>query len=299
MKNENVIPIFFAVDDGYIPFLAVSLKSVIDNASEENEYKIKILYTNVSEENMVKIKNYKSQNIDIEFVDVKKQLEAIKDKLYTRNYFSNTTYYRLFIPEMYPEYKKAVYIDSDTICLKDIADLYNIEIGENLIAGTPDGVIQAIDVFQDYVERVVGVSDYNKYFNAGIIVMNLEELRKYRFEEKFIYMLERVKFEVAQDQDYMNRLCKGRVKLLDFSWNRMPVMGKQEGEINIIHYNLGAKPWYFDNVLYQEYFWKYAEKTEFYNEIKEIGAKYTEADKERDDVSSAKLNINKNKKRRD
>ena len=102
MKNKNVIPIFFAVDDGYIPFLAVSLKSVIDNASEENEYKIKILYTNVSEENMVKIKNYKSQNIDIEFVDVKKQLEAIKDKLYTRNYFSNTTYYRLFIPVMYP-----------------------------------------------------------------------------------------------------------------------------------------------------------------------------------------------------
>ncbi len=59
----------------------------------------------------------------------------------------------------------------------------------NLIAGTPDGAIQAIDIFQDYVERVVGVADYNNYFNAGIIVMNLEELRKYRFEEKFIYML--------------------------------------------------------------------------------------------------------------
>ena len=190
---------------------------------------------------------------------------------------------------MYPEYKKAVYIDSDTVCLTDIANLYNIDIGENLIAGTPDGVIQAIDVFQDYVERVVGVSDYNKYFNAGIIVMNLEELRKYRFEEKFIYMLERVKFEVAQDQDYMNRLCKGRVKLLDFSWNRMPVMGKQEGEINIIHYNLGAKPWYFDNVVYQEYFWEYAKKTEFYNEIKELGTKYTDEDKEKDDSNSLKL----------
>lgn len=289
MKNKNIIPVFFAVDDGYIPFLAVSLKSVIDNASEENEYKIKILYTNVSEENMVKIKNYKSQNIDIEFVDVKKQLEAIKDKLYTRNYFSNTTYYRLFIPEMYPEYKKAVYIDSDTVCLTDIANLYNIDIGENLIAGTPDGVIQAIDVFQDYVERVVGVSDYNNYFNAGIIVMNLEELRKYKFQDKFIYMLGKVRFEVAQDQDYMNRLCKGRVKLLDFSWNRMPIMGKQSGDINIIHYNLGAKPWYFDDVLYQEYFWKYAEKTDFYNEIKEIGEKYTEADKEKDDANSAKL----------
>ena len=283
------IPVFFAVDNGYIPFLSVALRSLIDNTSKENIYAIKILYTNVTEENKIKIKKYETENISIEFVDLNKQLEEIKEKLYTRNYFSNTTYYRLFIPELYPEYDKAVYIDSDTVCLSDIAELYNTDMGDNLIAGIPDGVIQAIDIFKDYVERVVGVADYNNYFNAGVIVMNLKELRDYKFEEKFIYMLEKIKFEVAQDQDYLNRLCKGRVKILDYSWNRMPVMGKTEGKINLIHYNLGAKPWYFDNVLYQEYFWKYAEKTEFYNEIKEIGAKYTEADKERDDVSSAKL----------
>lgn len=289
MKNKNIIPVFFAVDDGYIPFLGIALKSLIDNATDENKYQIKILYTNVSSENIKRIKKYEKENINIEFVDLNKQLEDIKEKLYTRNYFSNTTYYRLFIPELYPEYKKAIYIDSDTICLTDIANLYNIDMENNLIAGVPDGAIQAIDVFKDYVERVVGVSDYNNYFNAGIIVMNLEELRKYKFQDKFIYMLGKVRFEVAQDQDYMNRLCKGRVKLLDFSWNRMPIMGKQSGDINIIHYNLGAKPWYFDDVLYQEYFWKYAEKTDFYNEIKEIGAKYTEADKEKDDANSAKL----------
>lgn len=289
MKNKNIIPVFFAVDDGYIPFLGIALKSLIDNASDENKYQIKILYTNVSGENIRRIKKYEKENINIEFVDLNKQLEDIKEKLYTRNYFSNTTYYRLFIPELYPEYKKAIYIDSDTICLTDIANLYNIDMENNLIAGVPDGAIQAIDVFKDYVERVVGVSDYNNYFNAGIIVMNLEELRKYKFQDKFIYMLGKVRFEVAQDQDYMNRLCKGRVKLLDFSWNRMPIMGKQTGDINIIHYNLGAKPWYFDDVLYQEYFWKYAEKTDFYNEIKEIGEKYTEADKEKDDANSAKL----------
>lgn len=289
MKNKNIIPVFFAVDDGYIPFLGIALKSLIDNASDENKYQIKILYTNVSSENIRRIKKYEKENINIEFVDLNKQLEDIKEKLYTRNYFSNTTYYRLFIPELYPEYKKAIYIDSDTICLTDIANLYNIDMENNLIAGVPDGAIQAIDVFKDYVERVVGVSDYNNYFNAGIIVMNLEELRKYKFQDKFIYMLGKVRFEVAQDQDYMNRLCKGRVKLLDFSWNRMPIMGKQTGDINIIHYNLGAKPWYFDDVLYQEYFWKYAEKTDFYNEIKEIGEKYTEEDKEKDDANSAKL----------
>lgn len=288
-KEVNEIPVFFAVDNGYIPFLGVALKSLIDNTSKKNKYAIKILYTSVTEENKARIKKYEKENIRIEFVDLNKQLEEIKEKLYTRNYFSNTTYYRLFIPELYPEYDKAVYIDSDTICLADIADLYNVDMEDNLIAAVPDGVVQTIDPFKDYVERVVGVADYNKYFNAGVIVMNLKELRKYKFEEKFIYMLGKIRFEVAQDQDYLNRLCKGRVKMIDYSWNRMPIMGKRDGDINLIHYNLGAKPWYFDDVLYQEYFWKYAEKTEFYNEIKEIGAKYTDADKEKDDANSAKL----------
>lgn len=288
-ENNNVIPIFMAVDNNYIPFLGVALKSIIDNVSQQNRYEIKVLYTSVTEENKKKIEEYQTENVGIEFVNLSYKLQEIQEKLYTRNYFSNTTYFRLFIPELYPDYDKAVYIDSDTITLVDIAKLYNTEMGDNLIAGIPDGAVQAIPIFQDYVEKVVGVSNYNNYFNAGIIVMNLKALREYKFQEKFLYMLEKIKFEVAQDQDYLNRLCKGRVKLLGFEWNRMPAMGEQEGELNIIHYNLGCKPWYFDNVLYQEHFWKYAEKTEFYAEIRGMKNNYTEADKERDDANSSKL----------
>lgn len=289
MSNKKEIPVFFAIDDRYIPFLAVSLQSLIDNSSEKNEYAIKILYTNVSEENMLKIKKYEKENVNIEFVDLNRQLEEIQNKLYTRNYFSNTTYFRLFIPELYPQYDKALYLDSDTAILTDVADLYNEDIGDNLVAGVPDGAVQTVEIFQEYVEKVVGVIDYNNYFNAGILLMNLEELRKYKFQEKFLYLLEKVKFEVAQDQDYLNRLCKGRVKMLDFAWNRMPIMEESDKEIKIVHYNLGLKPWHFDNVPYQEYFWKYAEKTEFYDKIKEFRKNYTEEEKEKDDANSSKL----------
>lgn len=288
-SRRPVIPVFMAVDNSYIPFLGVALRSVIDNSSEDNEYQIKVLCTNVSEENQAKIKKYEKENVNIEFVDLTQKLEEIKKMLYTRNYYSNTTYFRLFVPELYPEYDKAVYIDSDTITLADIADLYNTEMEDNLIAAVPDGAVQTIPIFKDYVEKVVGIADYNKYFNAGVLVLNLKELRKFKFQEKFMYLLGTMKFEVAQDQDYMNRMCKGRTKMLGFEWNRMPIMGEQEGEVNIIHYNLGCKPWYFNNILYQEHFWQYAEETEFYDEIKELGNKYTEADKERDDANSTKL----------
>ena len=69
----------------------------------------------------------------------------------------------------------------------------------------------------------------------------------------------------------------------------MPIMGKDDKETKIVHYNLGLKPWYFDNVPYQEYFWKYAEKTELYDIIKEFRKNYTEEDKKRDDANSSRL----------
>lgn len=280
-NNLEVIPIFFAVDDGYIPFLAVALESLIENASKEYYYSIKILYTNINEENKKKINKYKRENVNIEFVDLNYYIEKVKDKLYTRDYYTKTTYFRLFIPNLYPQYNKAIYLDSDIVVLGDIAELYNIEMGDNLVAAAPDDVIQSTKVFQEYAEKVVGVADYRNYFNAGILLMNLDEFRKFKFQEKFLYLLETIKFTVAQDQDYLNRLSKGKVKIIDKSWDKMPIANDNfdEKNIKIVHYNLAYKPWHYDNIKYKDYFWKYALKTEFADEIQKIKDNYTEQER--------------------
>ena len=283
-NNLEVITIFFAIDDGYVPFLAVALESLIENSSKQYYYSIKVLYTNISEENKKKINKYKRENVNIEFVDLNYYIEKVKDKLYTRDYYTNTTYFRLFIANLYPQYNKAIYLDSDIVVLGDIAELYNQDIGDNLIAAAPDDVIQTIKVFQEYAEKVVGVADYRNYFNAGILLMNLDEFRKYNFQNKFLYLLETIKFTVAQDQDYLNRLCKGKVKIIDKAWDTMPVgTGTlEEKDLKIVHYNLADKPWHYDNIKYKEYFWKYAKKTEYYNEICKIKENYSEEERFKD-----------------
>jgi lipopolysaccharide biosynthesis glycosyltransferase len=289
-KYKTIVPIFFAVDDGYAPFLAVSLQSLIENSSEENYYLIKVLHTNISEKTKEKIGKYERKNVNIEFVDLNYYIEAVKDKLYTRDYYSKTTYFRLFIPTLYPQYNKALYLDSDIVILKDIAELYNTDMGNNLVAAAPDDVIQTIEVFQEYAEKVVGVADYRNYFNAGVLLMNLDELRKFGFQEKFLYLLETIKFSVAQDQDYLNRLCKGRVKLIDNSWDKMPVSNnKDEKELKLIHYNLAYKPWHFEDILYKEYFWEYAQKTEYIDDIIKIRDSFTEEDRFNSRESDRKL----------
>ena len=283
-KDNEIIPIFFAVDDGYAPFLAVALESLIENASKDYNYAIKILYTNITEGNKKKILKYERDNVKIEFVDLNYYIEEVKDKLYTRDYYTQTTYYRLFIPNLYPQYNKAIYLDSDIVVLGDISELYNMDVEENLIAAAPDDVIQNSEIFSDYAERVVGVAKHENYFNAGILLMNLDEMRKFDFQAKFLYLLESIKFTVAQDQDYLNRLCKGRTKIISKVWDRMPIPTDEikEKDIKIIHYNLIYKPCHFDNVLYQEYFWNYAKKTEFNDDLINMKQSYTDQEKFRD-----------------
>lgn len=287
----EIIPIFFAIDNDYTPFLAVAIQSLIDNATKDYYYTIKILHTNVNEDNKKIIKKYESENVNIEFVDLNYYIERVKDKLYTRDYYTMTTYFRLFLPNLYPQYDKVLYLDSDIIILDDIAKLYNTDMENNLVAAAPDDIIQNNKVFQDYAEKVVGVVSYKNYFNAGVLLMNLDELRKFNFQDKFMYLLGTVKFSVAQDQDYLNRLCKGRVKLLDNSWDVMPVATNTVDieDIKLVHYNFAYKPWHFEDVLYNEFFWKYARKTECFDKIQAIRESYTEEQRFNDREAEKKL----------
>lgn len=289
--NIREIPIFFAVDDGYCPFLAVAIQSMIDNSSPENHYSIKVLNTDISRENKNKISKYKRENISIEFVDLNYYIRKVKDKLYTRDYYSKTTYFRLFIPNLYPQYDKALYLDSDIVILDDIANLFNTDLGDNLVAAAPDDVIQFHPVFQTYAEKVVGVADYHRYFNAGVLLMNLHQLRQFKFQEKFVYLLDKIKFSVAQDQDYLNRLCKGRVKLVDRVWNRMPIEDPKirAEDVKLVHYNLAFKPWHFEDILYKEFFWMYAQETEYFDKIQDIRESYTEEERFLDAQKHEKL----------
>lgn len=287
----EMIPVFFAIDDDYIPFFSVVLQSLVDNSSEEYYYLIKILHTNVSEEKKKSILKYKRDNISIEFVDLNYYIEKVKDKLYTRDYYTMTTYFRLFIPDLYPQLDKALYLDSDIIILADVAELYHTEMGDNLVAAAPDDIIQNNKVFQEYAEKVVGVADYRRYFNAGVLLMNLDKLREFKFQEKFMYLLSTVKFSVAQDQDYLNRLCKGRVKLISTAWDRMPMPTDKvkTEDVKLVHFNFAYKPWHFEDVMYQEFFWKYAEKTEYIDEIKKEKESYTEEQRFNDREGEKKL----------
>ena len=281
--EKQIIPIFFSIDDNYAPYFKIALKSIMENSNPNNEYRIYVLYSNMSENTIDGIKAILKDNFICEFVDMNPQLQEISDKLFTRDYYSKTTYYRLFIPNMFPQYDKAIYVDADIAVNSDIANFYNQDIGTNLLGAIPDESVQIVDEFIAYVEKYLGVKHEN-YFNAGVIVMNLKELRNFNFEEKFLSLLGQIKFPVAQDQDYLNVICKDKIKYLPLSWNKQPF--KKDGysldNIDLVHYNLSFKPWHYDNIEYQELFHRFANEINLTDFIKNNIDNYTDENKKKD-----------------
>ncbi len=289
MLNQP-IPIFYACDGDFVKYTMVSLYSMIKNASKNYKYRVHILHTDIPEETKKLVYELGNENFEICFDDVTEYLKSISDKLPIRDYYSKTTYYRLFIAEMFPEYNKAIYMDSDTIIQGDISKLYQTNIGDAYVGACHEQAMVQVDEYGTYVERVVGVSRYN-FFNAGMLVINCEQFRLRFVLDKFIEYLHIYNFVVTQDEDYLNLICKDHVYWLDQRWNTeiFGEIGYPIEQANVLHYIMTNKPWHYKDCLHGDLFWRYAKETKVYNDLVCILNSYTEEERERDRISCEKL----------
>lgn len=269
-KTNREIPIFVAIDDNYVPFTAVAITSIKEHMNKDLNYAVYVMSEELNEDNKKELVRLQTDNLKINFVDLTEKIKSVKEemKISLRDYYTISIFYRLFIPSMFPELDKAIYIDSDIVLLTDIAKLYDEDIDGYLLGAVTDQVVAYNDSFCYYTLNALGIKP-KEYFNSGVLCMNLSEFRKQSIEEKFIKIL--TKFNpptVAPDQDYLNVLCNGKVKYLSDGFNRMPTATKNESSDNyLIHYNMFDKPWKYKGVLYEEYFWYYAKKTDYYDSL--------------------------------
>ena len=280
--EKKTIPIFFAVDDNYAPYLAVTIASLKEHASDKHFYDVNVLIEKISDKYKSAIEDMQQDNIRITFCDVTDKVRSLCERLHLRDYYTRATYYRFFIPEMFPQYDKGLYLDCDIAITRDIADMYNVPLADNLVGAVVEEVMTDIDVFGRYSEVVLGIPR-NKYFNAGILSMNLSKMREIKIEEVFASLLSIKTYAVAQDQDYLNVICYGRVKYLDPLWNKTPMPYSDPSRTPFIaHYKINFKPWKYDGIIYGDLFWKYAALTPFYSSLLSSKNSYTIMEKQRD-----------------
>jgi len=290
MKENKIVPVFFASDRNYIPYLTVAIKSMVNKIDDKDQYRIYILTNDVTENDIVEIRSLEKDNFKIEIVDVNPKIESIKNKVALRDYYSVSIYFRLFIPTLFPQYDKAIYLDSDIVLNDDIAKMFKEDIGNNYLGAVLDETVFTNKDFIYYVREALDVTE-KQYFNSGVLIMNLKKFRDNDIENDFYKWVNSYDFgTVAPDQDYLNCISKNKVKYLELGWNKMPIgQDMSDEKLHLIHYNMFFKPWKYEDVMFDKYFWDVAKTTSFYDFIKQKQQSYTAEQKENDQVAAQNL----------
>ena len=217
--------ICFACDDNYVPYLSVVLQSLTEHAGSGNNYDIVIIENGVEPYNQKLLtETYAGGNVSIRFYNVSDVYEKYKEMFYSHGYYTPTVYFRFFIPEIFAHYEKVLYLDSDLICLRDIADLYRVDIGGNLLGAVRD--VEYARIYnenceikgyrvKDYCDDILKLKDYTHYFNSGVLLMNVDVFRERNLVRAVLdYAVTHRDRLTCPDQDALNgALCELTVPL--------------------------------------------------------------------------------------
>lgn len=282
MQNKR-ITVVYATNEAYAPYAAVSIASLIANSSNEYYYDVYVFHTGLKPETVGRFKSMCCKNCRVTPFRVSRFIEKERKLLYTNYHFSVEMFYRILIPHILPECDKAIYIDCDTAILGDLSELFKTNIEDNVFGAVADVMHGHA---RTYVIETLGL-DPDKYVNSGVLLINCSEFRRCKIKESFFSELSKRRDLRYPDQDLINLVCEGKIKLLERRWNYIwhynfvhedPVRNlpsevmnsyvKDSKNPSILHFTGDVKPWNNKILPLSSHFWKYVDSTPFSGKIR-------------------------------
>jgi lipopolysaccharide biosynthesis glycosyltransferase len=281
-QTSSPVVAVFAANNYYVPYMAATMQSIMENAGQNRLYIFYILHQEISYDNIELLKKQTAPfpQFSVEFINVTQYIS--KYNFFTSRHITVETYFRLLIPELLGECRKVIYLDCDMICCTDIASLLDIDLENYLLAAVRDSSVALY--YKNHTdgmksssrEILLNLKNPSEYFCAGMCVINIELFRKTIPTDKLLELAASRKWPF-HDQDILNYLCEGKTLLLPYHWALMLTSDAEylpeylqneyhdaEKNPKIIHY----KPWNRDTYTeYFEFFWKYACRTPFISVI--------------------------------
>lgn len=258
-------------DDAYTNPCVVALTSLALSAANAGDYVIYVCVNGMSDENRSLIAALRSDpwKLDIRFVDL--DMERYRS-IYV-HYEGNTgagsitAFAKFDLPYLLPE-DRVLYIDGDIIIRKDIAPLFEVELGGCVAAAVRDS---------GRLYNATGLRARLKcYFNSGVMMLNLKKMRLGDYRRKLIAAKISLNDPKLVDQDAFNIAFDGQVKPLSIAYNALMVnlhnnigrfsmrwlnmfyktnyscMRALEEDLTILHFASKEKPWKYRDVRYAD-----------------------------------------------
>ena len=221
MNKSDSIHIAFCVNDGYVPYVAVTIKSVAENHKDSGVL-IYVLSDYISSEKRtfldLVLKPYKNVVMSIIIVD-DSALRGLKDT------WTIYTWYRVLLPKYLPnDVHRVLYLDADTIVAGNIEELFSLDMSNKAVAGTIDPESFKSETFQRCMYDAS-----KRYICAGVLLMNLDYWREHDLSKTIVkWGYDHNDIIRFPDQDTINVLCQDTKIVLPLRYGIMDYFFKTD-----------------------------------------------------------------------
>lgn len=236
-------PIVFASDSAYAMPLATALRSLVDSNKPHWPLEFYVINDGIPQflQNKIKASLHPS-SATINWVEIDLTPFA---EMTTMAGISKMTFARLAIPKVIPDsVTRVLYMDSDTLTLGDLSPLFLENLGNAPFGAVLDGVDSLL---RHGSPKCAGMPRVERYFNAGVLLIDLPEWRAHGISERALQYLERNPSTPFADQDALNVSGDKLWHSLNAQWNYQNHRESRIDELGprprIVHFVTGAKPW--------------------------------------------------------
>jgi lipopolysaccharide biosynthesis glycosyltransferase len=290
--ENNSIVVVCAADNNYAMPLTVAALSALENLSRDYKMQLFLIDGEISNSNKQKIRqSLDSNRCQIKFIprpdrylsEVQDVLKSLRSKTPNEQQHiavSLAPYYRLFLAKLLPpEIERAIYLDCDLVVKDDLKELWVQDFKDNYVLAVQDMWVPYVSSVAGVPYDKLGISANSKYFNSGVLVINIKKWRSDDITTKAIEYLKTYQQDIrAHDQDVLNGLFAGHWGEIEPRWNLTPAIidlfpSWQESPFSeevyrrlidnpsIIHFATSRKPWNSRHTLFKEAFFEYVDRT--------------------------------------
>lgn len=243
--SDTVIDLAFSVNNRYAQYLGATILSLLNHHSEQF-LRIHILYKQLDEVIIQDLNHLEETVANLEL-----HFHLIEDQAFSAipirtEQFPLESFSRFLLPQLLPHINRILYLDVDILVRGNLLAFFQQDL-----QGYPIGAVVESDIYQYYQWYLdsLGFSAQDPYFSSGVLLMDLEALRKEGASQALIKAgLEKAADYKFPDQDILNLYFKNRFKQLEAAYNYTDVrkMNRElaDHQILIEHFNGDIKPWH-------------------------------------------------------
>ena len=247
-ERKLTMNILVTLNSGYIGPLSAMLKSIMIN-EPDTQINIYVAHSSLTQKDFDIINSViDKERTTVHSIEVAPEL---MEKAPVLKRISKETYYRLLVLDIIPEnVDRILYMDPDIVVNKSLKKLYDVAFGDAIVAGAG----HTYGCVEWYNKKRLDMPEDSHYVNAGVLMFNLVEMRKYcTTQDIFDYIEKNIKKLYLSDQDVINGMFGARTVYVDseifnldekvFRRNRKTDLDWVRKNTAVIHYNGSDKPW--------------------------------------------------------